>query len=97
MAGPLTDSILTRFTLLTYISKADPHVLSGGHLIDELDLPALEACLQRLTREEHLVVFLSLKDNDDEPHLLNQTVRACVRAWGPRVCMRRWKGRRERP
>jgi hypothetical protein len=54
-------------------------VLSGGRLYDELDLPSLETCLQRLTREENMVVFLSFKDNDT-PQLMNQTVRACL--WG---------------
>jgi secreted Zn-dependent insulinase-like peptidase len=47
-------------------------VLSGGHLYDDLDLPALETCLQRLSREENMVVFLSLKDNDN-PQQLSQT------------------------
>ncbi len=44
-------------------------MLSGGHLYDELDLPAWETCLQRLSREENMVVFLSLKDNDAPEHM----------------------------
>ncbi len=50
----------------------DRHVLSGGHLYDELDTPALQTFLGGLT-EEKVLLFLSFKDNNQQPALLNQT------------------------
>lgn len=55
-------------------------------MYDELDHAALAACLQRLTREESLLVFLSLKDND-APELMNRTVCVCqFGVWVSCVC-----------